>query len=205
MKYEYCIWDFDGTLSDSYPCFARALLDTLEEYGLSDTYESAYAKLKVSIGYALRTYDFPVEPKTASETMHRYHEIRALTEQQPFPEAEEILKAVVERGGQNFIYSHSGEIVTRLLKKWGLYGYFTEIVDNRYKFPRKPAPDALNFLCEKRGLDKSRCLMIGDRDIDTDCGRNAGIAGCLFDADHYYDRTEVEYRVTDLLQIRDIL
>ena len=72
-------------------------------------------------------------------------------------------------------------------------------------FPTKPAPDALNYLCAKHGLDKKDCIMIGDRDIDTDCGRNAGMKGCLFDPEHYYDDSDVDYRIDNLLQLKNII
>ena len=63
MNYKHLIYDFDGTLSDTYPCFTEAILQTLKDHGLSDTYESVYAKLKVSVGYTVRCYDFGKDPK----------------------------------------------------------------------------------------------------------------------------------------------
>lgn len=205
MSFKYLIYDFDGTLSDTYPCLTRAFMDTLNFYGLTDTYDSVYAKLKISVGYTIGKYDFPAEYREVSAKLKEFHRLRAFDEQKPYAEAAEILKYAADKGCLNFIYTHSGILPTELMEKWGIVGYFTEIVNSTYGFAGKPAPDALYYLVEKYNLDRSLCLMVGDRDIDTDCGHNAGMAGCLFDPEHYYDNITVDYRITNLLQLKDLI
>ena len=205
MNYKHLIYDFDGTLSDTYPCFTESILQTLKDYGLSDTYESVYAKLKISVGYAIRCYDFGKDYKKIRNHFHKIHDELAPKIQKPYPEAEEILRYAMAQGHKNYLYTHSGEIVKILLEQWGIADCFEDIIDSTMEFPTKPAPDALNWLCEKHGLDKKDCIMIGDRDIDTDCGRNAGMKGCLFDPEHYYDDADVDYRIENLLELKNII
>ena len=45
---------------------------------------------------------------------------------------------------------------------------------------RKPAPGMLLDLMRGFALEKSRCLLIGDRESDMQCASNAGIAGWQF-------------------------
>lgn len=205
MNYKHLIYDFDGTLSDTYPCFTEAVLRTLKDYGLTDTYESVYSKLKVSVGHTMNSYDFGEDPKAVRKHFHKIHDELAPEIQKPYPEAEEILRYAIAQGHKNYLYTHSGKIVKLLLEQWGIADCFEDIIDSTMKFPTKPAPDALNWLCEKHGLDKKDCIMIGDRDIDTDCGRNAGMKGCLFDPEHYYDSADVDYRIENLLELKKII
>ena len=78
--------------------------------------------------------------------------------------------------------------------KWlnhdGLSDLFSDAVTRLDGFPAKPAPDALRYLIQKHRLDLSRCVMVGDRDIDLDAAKNAGIACALFDPDGFYDDYE---------------
>ena len=37
--------------------------------------------------------------------------------------------------------------------------------------------------------------MVGDRDIDVEAAHNAGIDGCLFDPEHFYEAYDTPYRV----------
>ena len=56
--YTDLIYDFDGTLFDTYPVFTEALLIFLKRHGIESDYETAYKRLKVTVGYALRSYGF---------------------------------------------------------------------------------------------------------------------------------------------------
>ena len=205
MNYKHLIYDFDGTLSDTYPCFTETVLELIKKYGISDTYENVYSNLKVNVGYALKQYDLGKDAAEARRDFHVIHNELAPKIQKPYPEAEEILRYAMAQGHKNYLYTHSGMIVKILLEQWGIADCFEDIIDSTMKFPTKPAPNALNYLCEKHGLDKKDCLMIGDRDIDTDCGRNAGMKGCLFDPDHYYDKADVDYRIENLLELKNII
>lgn len=205
MKYRNIVYDFDGTLSDTYPVFTEALLQTLREYGLESDYRTAYDRLKVTVTYALQSYPFPAEYKEVHDRFHALHDAMAMDHQMPVSFAEEILRYAKTTGRRNYIYSHSGDIVGRLLEKWAWTDLFDGILDAQVKLPRKPAPDGLFWICDKYGLEKSETLMVGDRDIDTDCARNAGIDGCLFDPEHYCDTAVVNYRILKLTELKEIL
>lgn len=198
MKYKYYIYDFDGTISDSYSVFTKAFLMMLEDFGINDTYESVYSKLKISFGHALKCYDFSNADRKPSDI---FKEIRApllLTEAKPYSDAEKLLSAVIENGGKNYIYTHSGSIIWEMLEKWDLKKYFAGGVTADMNFPLKPAPDALNYLCQEYKIDKSKAVMIGDRDIDIVAGKNAGIEGILFDPEQFYTGVACEYQVVKL-------
>lgn len=205
MNYKHLIYDFDGTLSNTYPCFAETVIQMLKSRGLPADYKTVYDNLKVSVGHALQHADFTEDYSVLRKEFHVVHDELALKIQKPYPEAEEILRYAMAQGHKNYLYTHSGKIVKILLEQWGIADCFEDIIDSTMKFPTKPAPDALNFLCEKHGLDKKDCIMIGDRDIDTDCGRNAGMKGCLFDPEHYYDKADVDYRIENLLELKNII
>lgn len=40
---------------------------------------------------------------------------------------------------------------------------------------RKPKPKLIHDLIEKYSIDKSKSFMVGDKEIDLECGKNAGI------------------------------
>ena len=205
MKYTDLIYDFDGTLADSYPIFAESFLELLQERGMSPPYEEAMAHLKVSVQTAIDAYVKNEDPK-AFRRVFRDRRNRMMTEKGlPMPGAEELLRFVKENGGRNYIYTHSPSYIWDLLEKWGLRAYFEGGVTADDDFPVKPAPDALNFICEKYGLDKSTTLMVGDRDIDVDAGHNAGMKGILLDPDGFYTAYESDFSVNTLTEIQNII
>jgi FMN phosphatase YigB (HAD superfamily) len=57
---------------------------------------------------------------------------------------------------------------------------FRDIASVEDGFPRKPSPAMFLSLMELRGLASSRCVAVGDRDIDVLAGKAAGIRTCLY-------------------------
>lgn len=199
------IFDFDGTLSDTYPVVTKALLAMLAEQGIDESFDGAYAKLKVSYGHAVSCYQWPFSADEARKRLIARSEELGLAIQQPIKGAEELLAAAAKKGCRSFIYTHSGPFVKGLLDKWGLSPYVTFVLDNSFSFPRKPAPDALLYLIDRFGIDKKNALMVGDRDIDIAVGHNAGIAGCLFDVGGYYPDCAAELHIKGLAELKDLI
>lgn len=198
--FDHLIYDFDGTLSDTYPIATEVLVQLLAERGITVTPEQALADLKVSFGHVKEKYGFPGDP-----TLNQRVIALALEKQMPFPEAPVLLRRAVEMGKKNYIYTHSGKEVQTLLEKWGMADDVTFILDKTYGFPIKPDPTALRYLLDRFSIDPATALMIGDRDIDILAGQNAGLRACLFDFGGFYPDCKAEYRVDNLLQLLDII
>ena len=159
MKYTNLIYDFDGTLSDSYPIFTKALLIFLERRGITETYDEALRRLKISVGAALRSYPLEGDAKEISREYRHIREELAVKEMKPIDGAEELLRYVTEHGGQNFLYTHTSHFAWDMLEAWGLRQYFVDGVTGSEDFPRKPAPDALKHLVTKHALSPDKTLM----------------------------------------------
>ncbi len=206
--YDYLIYDFDGTLSDTYPIFAEAFLRMMEKYNIpkdENTYNKVYGLLKQSVGAAVKAYNFPMSAKEARAEFEEIYQPIALEKQQLFSESAGILEFAVDKNKKNYIYTHSGLWVYSLMERMGIKDDVDFVIDATYDFPRKPDPAALNFLIEKCGIDRTKALMIGDRDLDIDVAHAAGIAACLFDPDDYYPDLQAEYKIKNLNELKEIV
>ena len=96
------------------------------------------------------------------------------------PHAAETLAALRRDGHKCFVFTHRGASCGAILERTGLSPYFTEVLTARSGFPRKPAPDGILHLMGKHGLDAARCLYVGDRSLDMEAARNAGIGSVLY-------------------------
>ena len=74
--------------------------------------------------------------------------------------------------------SHRDRQVLTLLDQTGIAPFFTEIVTADEGFPRKPDPASMLYLKEKYQIQNG--LVIGDRPIDIEAGKAAGLATYLF-------------------------
>ena len=178
MKFTSYIWDFDGTLFDSYPHTAAAFEAILERDGIPYTHKTVldclmvtYKKAREHFGLSDQQYkDF-----LALEPIYAHKPIPA-----PFPGACAVLRAITEAGGKNFLYTLRNDLARAYLRWYGMDKYFAGVVDSTMHFPGKPAPDAVEHICRNYKLDKDQTVMIGDREMDVMSGVNAGVHGCLY-------------------------
>ena len=77
--------------------------------------------------------------------------------------------------------SHRNHLVLDILKKAGINQYFTEVVTSESEFARKPNPESMLYLKNKYAMTSA--LAIGDREIDLQAARAAGIEAQLFDGE----------------------
>ena len=182
MKYQHYIWDFDGTLFDSYPHTLRCCWDAMEEAGLTDGWdrESVLCWLLVSFGDMKREVGMPDDVyRRFLDRAHTLGENEVEPRVIPFPDAKAVLSAIVKNGGRNYLYTHRNETAMRYLDDFGFTDLFADFVTAEEGFPSKPAPDAVLALIARNGLDPADCVMVGDREIDGMSGKNAGITGAL--------------------------
>lgn len=180
MRYKNYVWDFDGTLCDSYPHttiqFLRAMGWENEQPG-SARYEEVFLLLQVKWRQAIEHYRMTPEQ---SRAFHQAaNDFSVAPYPSLFPGARAVLAAIRAGGGRNFLYTLRDREAVRFLTSTDVVQYFDGFVTEENGFPGKPDPTAVRYLCDTYGLDPRETVMIGDRELDGDSGRNAGTAGCL--------------------------
>ncbi|GAX47411.1 HAD-IA family hydrolase [Pseudolactococcus reticulitermitis] len=174
MKIKNYIWDFDGTLFDTYPVMLEALEQIIAKHGIDYEGDLAYFIKKYSIRKFASDYATP-------DFIDDYHvlEAKLQTDVKFYPQIPAILAGIVAQGGQNFVVSHRDDQTYTYLGD--LAPLFTEIITSDNHFARKPDPEALTYLIDKYYLEPSQTAMVGDRPLDILAGQNAGVKTILFD------------------------
>ena len=174
------IWDFDGTLFDTYPIIIEQIQAALGVLGHTiDPVELMEQLLQtVSTGLAYCAAKFSIDLAQLDEIYSALHNRSALMPvAPPLESVEKVLAAVLARGGKNFIFTHRVlDSTNAYLDKYGLSHYFSGIVaPGTPGFAWKPAPDAIEYLLSAHNLDPQAVAMVGDREIDLISARAAGV------------------------------
>ena len=174
------IWDFDGTLFDTYPVIIEDLDLALREFGHGCEFPETMKLMLVNLGHAQKFYaeKFGISRDAVAAGYERYHEIanRELRAE-PMAGVREVLGAICASGRHNYIFSHrKPEETAAYLEKYQLSGYFTHVIGpGSAGFAVKPAPDAVLYLMERYAMAAEETVMVGDRECDLGSARNAGI------------------------------
>ncbi|MGC5713048.1 HAD-IA family hydrolase [Enterococcus faecium] len=194
------IWDFDGTLFDTYPAMVDGAWQALKDFGISMDKKEIYFKMKkYSTSYLINESN--LNAKEFNELFHRY-EKESTEVSRPFQETKQVLEMLKDNGGRHFILTHRlTESTWGLLKEHRLAHLIEEVVGIDQDFPRKPDPASLNYLIDTFHLERTDTMMIGDRRLDIEAGKNAGVATCLYDIDHFLGEIPADYVVGNLNEI----
>ncbi|HDR7415386.1 TPA: HAD-IA family hydrolase, partial [Bacillus toyonensis] len=161
------LWDFDGTLFDTYPAYTKMLSEIL---GDTVDEQEIYKNLKISYSHAIHYYNISCEQEEKIKILKKKFTPKDM---KPFAGVEKVLKFA----DKNVIMTHKHKAgVMEILKYYGWDKYFVDMVTIDDGFPRKPNSLAYDHLHRKYNID----LAIGDRELDLLPAKELGISTCMF-------------------------
>jgi HAD superfamily hydrolase (TIGR01549 family) len=204
--YKNIIWDFDGTLFDSYPVMANTMLETLRSHGIEEDQKRLLNLMKISMTTLID--DLIKRYQVTDVFINQYLKNLKIKEQRdskPFSGAVDICRYIKDCGGSNHLFTHKSSAAIDLLKKYDLDLYFDGMITSESGFSRKPSPEGILHLIETYHLDPCKTLMVGDRELDLVSAKNASISACYFKQANEKELEVADYVITDLMALKDLI
>ena len=206
MMIKHIIWDFDGTLFDSYPGMVNAFLRALKKYEIEAEYDEVLKLFLNSEKTAVQYYQNQF--LLGEEITEVYQDEKShidLSNMLPFPYAKEVCQRIKEAGRYNYILTHRGSTTYDILRKNGMVELFTEIVTKDNQFARKPDPEAIYYLLDKYQIHPKEAMIVGDREIEILLGQKAKVKTCFYESGNREPELQADYRVKSLEEVLTIL
>ncbi len=172
------IFDFDGTLADSYDAITASLNHVRAVNGLAALPE-AEIKKHVGRGLELLLADLlPDSDLDRNVALYRAHHVAVMREHtRLLPGAREAVEALKRSGRRLAVCSNKKVAFTRaLLDSLGLAPLFDAVLGPDDVPRPKPAPDMLLAALRRLGAAPGEALYVGDMDVDVQTARAAGVA-----------------------------
>jgi len=200
------IWDFDGTLLDTYPFITGCLQRALSDCGHRVSQTEILEKMMVTIPFAIEHYSKLYQIPDLKEGYLKYYAEEAFAPISPFPKVKEVLQHISSPGGVNCIFTNRGPSIYLLLEKAGILGEFKEIVTAADPaFVVKPAPDTIYYLMKQYDCTPESTVMIGDRCCDLESGYNAGCRTCHLLTPSVPQYPPCDWRIRDFGEMLSLL
>lgn len=173
--YRYCLFDLDGTLTDSSEGICKSIQYSLGKIGIQ---EDDLQKLEVFIGPPLR-YSFKeyygLEGELAEQAIafyrERYTEVGKY-ENRPYPGIREMLIHLKAAGAVLAVASSKPELyVEDILRHFDLYELFDYVVGSDLEGKRETKTAVIREAMERMQVTREEqkgVLMVGDRHFDID-------------------------------------
>lgn len=203
---KHVIWDFDGTLFDSYPGMVHAFQAALRNYEIESNYEDVLNLFLNSEQTAIQYYrdTYSLSEGFVKDYLKEKGEIN-LSLMQPFPYALEVCTTIKESGGFNYILTHRSDSTYDILKTNQMIDLFEEVVTKDNQFARKPDPEAMIYLLNKYQINPQEAMIVGDREIEIVLGQNANVKTCFYESGNIELEVQPTYTVKSLKDILNIL
>lgn len=200
------IWDFDGTLFDTYPGIVNSFKKALNDNGINEREENILSYFKNSESCATTYFKelYGLDNVFINKFADYKKDIKPEMVK-PFPFAVDACKKFTDLGGRNYIITHRGESTLKYLQYYGMLCYFTEVITKQNRFKRKPDPEAFIYLIEKHKINKSTAMVIGDRECEILGGKAAGIKTCLYNTNNISLNVKPDFYLESLKNLLDIV
>jgi phosphoglycolate phosphatase len=171
------LFDFDGTLGDSYPAITASVNHVRALHGLAPLPEEEVRRhVGRGPGYLLQ-HAVPVGDLEANQAAYREHHPSVLRSgTRLMPGAADALRALNERGLKLGVCSNKPVDFTReLLSYLGIAPYLNVVLGPEDVARPKPAPDMLLAALPRLGAAAAEALYVGDMTVDVETARAAGV------------------------------
>lgn len=174
------IWDFGGTLFDTYPDLDRALCHAVFADDATEHLLQVGRLTRVSTGHAVRELSrrFGVAEQ---DLLQALADVKNVWRTEPAPLMEgacEVMHTVHTAGGLNLVATHRDRgSAEQLLQARGVH--VDDMICAPDGFPRKPDPTMHQELLRRHGLDPEDVGAVGDRSADAQAAAGAGVRAFL--------------------------
>ena len=178
-----CIFDLDGTLTDTLESLVFSVNTSLEEMGLEKISED---QCRTFVGNGARYLMESALKAAGDEGASRIEEGmlvygRVFNENctyrvVPYEGICSLLKQMKEAGMKLAVLSNKPHKQTVAVVE-SVFGkeMFSYIQGQCENIRRKPEPDGVFYILEQLGISKEECLYVGDSEVDVLTGNNAGL------------------------------
>ena len=182
MKYDGVLFDMDGTVLDTLSDLYHAVNYTLEHFGLPLVdRQQVRAALGNGAGNLIRS----CMPADIADRMWEeglayyrpYYAAHCRIETQPYEGILALMERLKAAGVKLAVVSNKPDGAVKELAEVFFPGLLTEAIGERPGVPRKPDPASVLEGARRLGLEPSRCVYIGDSEVDVKTAKSAGMDG----------------------------
>ena len=177
MSVRAALFDFDGTLADSFAAIASSTNHVRERYGLPVLPE---AEVRRYVGYGLANLMetlVPTAPAEAAMDVYReHHAATMLAGTRLFPGVADTLAELRRRGYTLAVCSNKRvDFTRRLVADLDVGGLFAAVLGPEDVGVPKPHPAMLLEAAKRLGAAPAESVYVGDMAVDVEAGKAAGM------------------------------
>lgn len=188
-------FDLDGTLVDSNKTIYNATVYTLNKLSIKYKLDEDEFTLKIGQHFndIFTAFNIDVPDFNKFITVYKENYFKQMQYSKVYDGVEETLAELKNRGVKiSLLTTKVQDQADKIVDYFNLRKYFDLVMGRRDGIAYKPSPEPLLAICKELNVDVINTLMVGDTELDIQCGKNAGTFTC---------GVLYGYRTKDLLEL----
>ena len=177
--YSCLLFDMDGTIADTSEGIYNGLRYMALKIGIPALSEDVMHTFlgPPLVGSLMKAYSMTEEEAVVAVKIYReYYSKTGVMECSPYPGFCETVKKLADSGVKLYVAtSKPTPFAEQIVEKFGLGDCFTAVIGSNIDNTRSKKAEVIQYILDTYGLDKSDCLMIGDKSNDIDGAKTCGI------------------------------
>ena len=212
MKIKLVVFDLDGTLVSSHETIYEATVDTLRRMNIPGKMPRKKFYGKIGLHFVDIFNDFNINVPDFEQFIGIYKSVYFdfIHLSGVYNGVNEVITNLVSKGIKtSLLTTKAQEQAELILKHFDLYDKFDEVMGRRPGVAHKPSPEPLLKICKYLKIDADETLIVGDSEMDIQCGKNTGAKTCAvtygYRTKEELQKSEPDFMVDNITDIEYIV
>lgn len=181
MKIKHACFDLDGTLVDSSETIYKSTIATLEQLDISYNFSKDDLDKRIGQHFVDIFNEFDVKVQDFEYFIKVYKSIYFdfIDDSVLYSGVKETIEYLNQNGIKvSLLTTKAQDQADLIIDHFNLRPNFNLVMGRVNGIPHKPSPEPLLMICEKLNVSVAESVMVGDTELDIQCGKSAGAKTC---------------------------
>ncbi len=207
-KFKHVCFDLDGTLVDSYLNIYNTTLKALSVLNIKEPLHEGEFQKRIGHHFLdiFKDLNIPVTDVEEFINIYKSYYFDFIDNSKLYEGVEEVLSNLNSLGIKISLLTTKGQDqADKIINHFKLRKYFSYVMGRRNGMAIKPSAEPLQFICKELKVEPSQTLMVGDSELDIQCGKNAFAKTCAalygYRSEDFIKQEMPDYSITEIKQL----
>lgn len=211
-RIKHICFDLDGTLVDSKATILKATLSAFEKLNIEASIQEDKFTTMIGMHFIDIFNEFKIDVPDFDKFISIYKALyfNFIDDSLLYSNVEMVLKCFNEEGIKtSLLTTKSQDQADKITDHFGLIKNLDYVMGRRNGLAHKPSAEPLLIICDELETFPEETLIVGDTELDIECGKNAGSISCGvtygYRTEEILKKYNPDYLISDFRELKNII